>query len=1122
MAAAARATAPVQAAPAAAPRPLTSSVRPAPAPVANDARFSTLLPAPAPAPAPGTATVPAPAPERSLWDRATSAVGEALEFSETVAWQLLDQFAPQLTPIVRKGPEGVLDWLKERVGTAVETVVDTLMAPVRAVAGVGKQLSGAFAPLQAWLQDAVAKIARNDCTPLREAADRIEQAATALIQPIVEKLQPAVAKVEGFFTGLWQRFGAPIWDSIKKFASQQWAQIEGLASWVWDKTAPLRRLLSKAWVWLKNRLGIGDGPEGQNGILQWLQSRLAAAWDWLKAKLGPYQKELATVAAVVGGIALLLSPAGPVVVVAGLVVGVVQAVRWIKANWGKGVVQARLYVEKTLIPGLLAAGTALTNKITAVATKVNGSLGLLAAGLGRLAGAAAGAALRLVVSTALWLAEQGNELASWAREKLVAVSAWLDQALAKLQQFGQRMMEFLAAVGRAASDVYAIQGKVLKKLWDLIPSCLRDPVVDYLVPLILRQVELFQELVRDNEAWQKTKAEVMNILRLVFEDHDLQGALKAVFRLVLRVFNIPPELLTTIREKAIAAWTLVSKKPLAFLKNLLRSVGHGFGLLWKNITGHVTYGLERWLLGPLADKGIQAPESWTDPKAVFGFALDVMGLSMDHMFELLKKRFDAAKVDKLRSLYGKIKNAWAWVRQAIDTSKTPAENTRGLVDQAKGFATSMLQGLAEWIAGKVATELAAYAAAAAASAGLSAVVDAFRRIYKALLTAKRWMRQILDMVNDALDDVTAIASGTIDKVGEKFEKLLHRGMPVVISFLGDQVGLGDLPAQLRVVIDKLRVKVDAALLWLVDKLKAALDALVSGVKAVLKWWQERVPFKTRDGEEHNIFAEGEADSAKVYVQSSKVELGSLVALVGKKKPTAHKQALQLQKKIAATMKTGAAKGKSEAEMNQLSKDLATLMLEMGKLLANADVLTKLPTATYALNAPGGTATVSNLSPMRPWGSTPSDGASPKGWRFAQEVGMTKLGTSKGFGLRRLHLINERFGGPGTANNLAIASKANNESHLYDVENKIKEIVGDTPGDSLTLGVVKDYTVKVKYWGSGPLVKNGVKADRSDFAKSFVCTWQYDDPTTGKPVLTPPSEEIKFNDGWIHELEGRSE
>ena len=51
------------------------------------------------------------------------------------------------------------------------------------------------------------------------AADKIEKTAEKLINPIMEKLQPVVAKVKGLLDDLWDKIGAPIWEMIKKFAS---------------------------------------------------------------------------------------------------------------------------------------------------------------------------------------------------------------------------------------------------------------------------------------------------------------------------------------------------------------------------------------------------------------------------------------------------------------------------------------------------------------------------------------------------------------------------------------------------------------------------------------------------------------------------------------------------------------------------------------------------------------------------------------------------------------------------------------------------------------------------------------------------------------------------------------
>lgn len=251
--------------------------------------------------------------------------GEDEGFLTSAIWSALQEFAPKLVPIIRRGPEGVVDWIKDQVTGAIKSLVDTAMAPVRGIADTGKWLHGHLSPLMQSMQEAAAKIAQNDCKPITDAAQKIEDLATELITPVIEKLQLVVGKVSDFLKGVWDKLGAPVWDFIKKYAGAQWDALQQLGDWIWTKTASVRRLGQKAWTWLKNKIGIGDGPEGQNGILQWIQGKAGAAWDWVQAKIGPYKKQITAVVTTVAGVALLISPAGPFILAGAAIYGAVQA-----------------------------------------------------------------------------------------------------------------------------------------------------------------------------------------------------------------------------------------------------------------------------------------------------------------------------------------------------------------------------------------------------------------------------------------------------------------------------------------------------------------------------------------------------------------------------------------------------------------------------------------------------------------------------------------------------------------------------------------------------------------------------------------------------------------------------
>jgi hypothetical protein len=880
--------------------------------------------------------------KQSWWDRLT-------DWGESLAWDMVREIAPSFVPILQKGPGGVLDWIGEQVGAAVDRVFNSLLAPVRAITGVGETVSALLTPVLTGLQVAAVKIAHNDCSPIREAAEKLEKAAERIVTPIIETLQPVVARVKEFLSGLWDKFGAPIWEWIKSYAQQQWEQIKWLAdmaqkffSWIWEKTAWIRSVAAKAWTWVKNKLGIGEGVEGQNGLLQWVQGKLEAAWAALKAKLEPFKKELTAIGGAVLGVALALSPAGPVLAIGAAVAGAIQGIRWIAAHWGKGnaIVQARAYLEKSLIPSLLGAAHRLSAAVTRMAESLSGALGMLAAGMTRAVGSLAGSVLRFAVSAVQWLADQAVALANWAGRQLGQLCQWLTGALDQLKALLKRMLGLLERLGGVLLDIWSLPLMLGEKVWNAIPACIRDPIVDFLGPIILRQIELFEELARDNEAWQKTKADVMNIIRLVFKNHDLVGAVKATFHLILRVFNVPPELLVKIVQKAMAAWDVVSKKPLDFIKSTVRAVGHGFKLLKDNILAHLQFGVEGWLFGELAEKNIARPASWSDPKAVFGFVLDVLGLSVAHVIELLEKRIQPPeKVDAVVKRIGQVAGALAWIDKAIDTTKSPAENARALVDRGKEFGKDVLTGVAEWVAGKVAEELAIMAAAAAASGGLSEVLDVARRVYKVLLSVKRYLARILQMISDTLDNVLDLAGNKWEAVGAKLEAILHRGMPVVIGFLAEQVGLGGVGAALRTIVDKLREKVDAALLWVIDKLKAALEALVGlvqkGIKALLQWWKKEVPLEAA-GERHTIRFEGSEGSARLVIASKPKPVVEFVRAFLTVEGTAQQiaNANQMDAKITVTQKllvAAEAKG-DEAEMAKLLTRLDNELAVLAKIL----------------------------------------------------------------------------------------------------------------------------------------------------------------------------------------------
>ena len=1024
-------------------------------------------------------------------------------FLVSTIWSLLESHAPNLVPIIRRGPEGVLDWVKDKVSGAVKNLVDTMMGPVRAIAGPGTFLHTHFGPLVAWMQDAAAKIAQNDCKPISEAIQKIEDLAAKLITPIVEKLQEIAGKIGDFLKGVWDKFGAPVWEFIKKYAAAQFEQLQNLAEWIWDKTAPVRNLAARAWTWLKNKIGIGEGPEGQNGILQWVQAKAGAAWDWVQKKIEPYKKQIQTVAAVVGGILVMISPAGPIILAGAAIYGVVQGVRWLRANLagGNAIVRARAYAQNVLIPQLMAAINKMTGAITKMAASVSGKLGQFADGLGKVVGAAASTALQFLVDAAQWLAQKAVDLAAWASEKLNALVKWIETGIERLRAFLQPVLNFFIKVGNLLIDIYGLPILLAGELWNKIPSCIRDPFIDWIGPLILGQIEIFKELVKNDEAWQKTKADVKNIIHLVFVTKDLKGAIKATFNLILRVFNVPIELLLKVIQKAQVAWDTVTSAPIKFLKNCVRTVGMAFKMYGAKLFDNLLGGIEGWLFGEVAQQGIKRPKSWTDPWDLMQLALDVMGLSVNHVIDVLEKnnRISKETAISLKKWWQRITRAWDWIMEM--RGKSPGEVTEAIISNAKDFAKIVLEGIVTWIVEQVSIEIAEMATAAAASAGLSEVLDAIRRIYRAIKTAVRWMRTILEMIDKGLDAVMEIAGGAIAGPAGLVLDAMKRGTPAVIGFLADQVGLSGVGDKIREIIEKIREKVDKAILAIYDKLKAIFASIIQAAKgaasAILNWWSKRVGFKSEEGKPHSIQLEGKPPAVRVVVESDRSYLEDIVARIPASYTNIRKEAetqRNVIEKLIRELDRLGARGKidatgSDKEINDKSDDLDKALVKMGEILARGKVLDVAdpdlprPKYTFDVDSAGRAeqAVAEDLSANRPIGSAPYH--SPVGWTYLQAADHVQGAPY----FRRLHLINHRLGGPGQRQNLVPGTQSDNSTMEVGFESAIKTLIGDEPMQPNKSAVVK-MTVKVSYGHSAKKLKcKGANDDASNFP-SLITGW----------------------------------
>ena len=137
--------------------------------------------------------------------------------------------------------------------------------------------------------------------------------------------------------------------------------------------------------------------------------------------------------------------------------------------------------------------------------------------------------------------------------------------------------------------------------------------------------------------------------------------------------------------------------------------------------------------------------------------------------------------------------------------------------------------------------------------GIMAVINSAIAIYRAVQSFIRYLRQMLEVINSFVNGVADIAEGNVTTAANYLENTMDRAMPIVIGFLANQVGLSGIGRRIGEMITRVRVMVDRALTWLVNRAVdtgfALFDRLMamgrSAVAAVSNWWRQTRSSRTR-------------------------------------------------------------------------------------------------------------------------------------------------------------------------------------------------------------------------------------------------------------------------------------
>ncbi|SFA75432.1 eCIS core domain-containing protein [Algoriphagus aquimarinus] len=586
---------------------------------------------------------------------------------------------------------------------------------------------------------------------------------------------------------------------------------------------------------------------------------------------------------------------------------------------------------------------------------------------------------------------------------------------------------------------------------------------------------------------------------------------------ILVVMNFPIETVQQIIANAQSAFADIKRDPIGFLRNLLGAVKQGFVQFFENILTHLLGGLRDWLFGELTSAGINPPADLTF-ESILGFVLDVLGLTMDNVWERLELKLGPERVAQIRGAIDTLSGIWTFIKDVWE--RGPIAIWEYVQEQLSNLWTMVLEQVQSWVVTQIITQVTTRLLSMLDPTGIMAVVNSFIAFYRAIQSFIEKLREMLEIVNSFVAGVANIARGNIGDAANYLENALARAIPIAIGFLANQVGLRGLGARIAEMIGGLRDRVNAAIDWLIDRAIAAGGALLemgrNAVDAVMNWWNARVTFTAPDGHEHAIYLEGDEDNQQLMIASNPIQfqtfIGNVEANNNPEKAEAKQVALSKAQEIDTEKRRRIDRSLSEEQQEiatTAKKNRIQELLQELRPLVEIFFGTDRPEGPPERLLPGtdsvGFGQSMDIKELH-LTNKPSDGSTPTQAAQTEYDKLNKRRTSSGASYYiRGHLLNHNIGGPGTWPNMVPLSREGNSTHESTVENQVKA--------AFDAGAVIEYSVhpsSQKFNGGVSSIKAEIDASDDD-AQSKVDKKQIVDAEANVPqTLTTKAYTLKKN------------
>lgn len=296
-----------------------------------------------------------------------------------------------------------------------------------------------------------------------------------------------------------------------------------------------------------------------------------------------------------------------------------------------------------------------------------------------------------------------------------------------------------------------------------------------------------------------------------------------IFEVLLQIMKFPIHIAKSIIANIKKAFASIKRDPIGFLMRMLGAVKEGFVKFFNKIGEHLLAGVSGWLFGQVAKAGITPPKDLSF-SSILGLVMDILGLTIDNLWKKLADKIGQDKVDKIKAGIDKVKGIWLFVKDVMQNGITAVWSY--IQEKISNLWTIVVEEVSSWVITKIISQVTTKLLSFLDPTGIMAVVNGFIAFFNAIQSFMEQFQKMLEIVNTFVGGIAEVASGSISKAAGFLESALAKSLPVAISFLANQVGLGKVGDKLAEIVGKVRGVVDGAIDWLLTKAMAGIQSII--------------------------------------------------------------------------------------------------------------------------------------------------------------------------------------------------------------------------------------------------------------------------------------------------------